>query len=146
MASVKQQMQKKKDREKLVKKKVLRRREALRLHRKTEAEKEKSLETEYFARRGDPTLTNEQRNVLLENLTGKAVKELSPEETAQRDELLIARLKNNILLLEELEKQYTEEQETRERTNKLLEAEGAVTLKDKMDLLNNKLQPEIIDK
>ena len=93
------------------------------------------MEQEYFARRGDPTLTEDKRNDMLLKMTGKAVKQLTPEELQNRDAAIIARLKNNIALLEQLEKQYVEEQESRDRTNKILETEGAVTMKDKLDLM-----------
>ncbi len=135
MPNTQKKSQKKKDREKDVRKKILRRREAIRRARKEEANKEASLEREYFERRSDPTLTQDQRNAMLEKLTGKAVKNLTPDELKDRDALIIARLKQNIEMLEEMEKQYLEEQAARERTNKLLETDGAMTMKEKMDRL-----------
>lgn len=138
-------VQKKKDREKLVRKKILRRREAMRAAKKVEAQKESSYEKEYFARRADPTLTDDERNNMLEKLTGKSVKQLDPEEIQQRDAAIVIRLKKNIEMLEALEKQYVEEQESRERTNKILETEGAVSIKEKLDLLQKMQKQKLAD-
>ena len=148
MASEKQKFKKRKERERAVAAKMLRRREAIRKAKKEEAAKEAALEREYFERRGDPTLTEDQRNEMLEKLTGKAVKKLTPEEVQQRDALIIKRLKANIAYLEELEKQYLEEKEARETANKILETQGAVTMEEKLELMKKIKEkeqvPEII--
>jgi len=146
MASEKQKFKKRKERERAVAAKMLRRREAIRKAKKEEQAKEAALEKEYFERRGDPTLTEEQRNDMLEKLTGKAVKKLTPEEVAQRDQVIIARLKANIAYLEELEKQYLAEKEARESTNKILETQGAVTMEEKLELMKKMQQDKLKDK
>jgi DNA replication protein DnaD len=146
MASEKQKFKKKKLRERAVALKMLRRREAIRKARKEEAAKEAALENEYFERRGDPTLSEEDRNSMLEKLTGKAVKKLTPEEVSQRDAVIISRLKSNIAYLEELEKQYMAEKEARETANKILETEGAVTMEEKIALMSKMQQEKMKDK
>lgn len=135
MPNTQKQSQKKKDREKEVRKKVLRRREAMRRARKEEAAKEAALENEYFEKHRAASMSDEERGAMLEKITGKAVKKLTDDERKLRDEAIIARLKKNIELLEGLEKQYLDEQAEREKTNKLLEGEGATTIKEKLDLM-----------
>jgi hypothetical protein len=143
MPMTQHKIKKKKQREKEVRKTILRRREAIRRHRKEQAAQEAAMEKEYFERRGDPTLTEEQRNKLLENMTGKSVKRLTPEERQERDDLIVGKLKNNIAMLEEMEKQYLAEQEARKKTNELLEDEGAVTLQEKVRLLEDKAKAQM---
>jgi DNA replication protein DnaD len=83
---------------------------------------------------------------MLEKLTGKAVKKLTPEEVSQRDAVIISRLKSNIAYLEELEKQYMAEKEARETANKILETEGAVTMEEKIALMSKMQQEKMKDK
>lgn len=136
-------IKKKKEREREVRKQVLRRREAIRRHRKEQQAQEDALEKEYMERRSDPTLTDEERNKMLEGITGKAVKNLTKEERDKRDELIVSRLKDNIAMLEELEKQYLAEQETRKKNNEILEAEGAMSLQEKVKLLEAKAKAQM---
>lgn len=142
--SQKAKFQKKKDREKRVKAKMLRRREAIRRSKKEEEEKEKALEREYFDGKEAGTLTEQKRDELLEKLTGKAVKKLTPEDTARRDELIVNRLKANIAMLEELEKSYLAEQEARKQTNQAMEEGGAETLKGKLETLQQKTHEKLL--
>lgn len=144
MITVKQFKQKKK-REREVRRKILRRRLALRRARKEEASQESQMEKEYLAGKASNTITNEQRRSLLEKMSGNSVKNLTIEEKNERDQILIGRMKSNILLLEELEKEYLAEKESRERTNDILEGEGAVTLKQKLDMMNEAAQQKLKD-
>ncbi len=145
MAITKNKVHAKKEREKRVAKKMLRRREAMRAFRKEEAAKEAALEKEYFERRNDPTLTQEKRSELLGKVPVKSVKNLTSEEVKERDELIVEKLKKNIQILEELERQYMAEQKAREDTNKALEAEGAVTPQEKLELLRKKMEDKMKD-
>ena len=136
MSNVKKQEQKKKNREKEVKKKILRRKTAIRRLRKEESKKEDSLECEYYKKKKDDNMTADERMTMLENITGKAVAKLTDQERTDRDAAIVARLKNNIKLLEELERQYEEEQASREKVNRTLEVHGATTIHEKIDLIS----------
>ena len=53
-------------------------------------------------------------------------------------------LERNIEVLTALEQQYTEEVDNRKKVNEELEAKGAISMKEKMDLLQKKINPEEI--
>lgn len=112
---------KKKEREKIAKQRVLRRREQMRSFRKEEEAKQK-LERE-LAPRQMPILNDP----LMRELREKARKDRANEQ-----------IEKNMQLLEALEQQYDQEQALRKEVNESLEAEGHMTMKDKLDALHKK--------
>lgn len=122
MTSQRQKFQKKKDRERSVRKKVLRRREAIRTEAKEKREEELRLETEHQLRNGkqEPILTDPVKIARRE---------------AQKAAMVEERLKKNLQILEALEAEYEQEHQQREDANKLLEGEGHKSIKEKMQAL-----------
>lgn len=62
-----------------------------------------------------------------------------------KDKMIIERLKKNYEVLKALEEEYFKEKENREELNAKLESQQAVTLKEKMDLMNEKVREQIGD-
>src|SRR5262252_735023 len=100
MASNQKKFQKKKDREREVRKKVLHRRESLRRHKAEEREKEEQYEREYQEGQ-KPIVNNEKKDAMIKD-----------------------RLRDNMKILEALEQEYLKEMETRKERNDDLEAQG----------------------
>jgi len=123
--------QKRKQRQKQVRAKVLARRDELRTERKVVAEelmKERlSRDLEYGAQ---PQL-----------LPGNP--ELADKTKAERDAKAIEKIKRNLDVLRKLEEEYDREQAARSDINSSLEAEGFSTLKEKIDAMQQKLHKYI---
>jgi hypothetical protein len=114
--------QKKKNREKEVRKKVLQRREELRATAAKQRQEELRAEEEF------------------QLITGKPEPFLkSPEAIAAREAIKKAnvekRIKKNLALLEALEKEFDQEQAARQQLNAKLEEQGHTTVKDKLSAL-----------
>lgn len=125
MATQKQKEKKKKEREKRVKVKLARRRESLKKERdfrEAELAKERA---EHILQNGPnkPIVTNPERLAELEARKSRAVAE---------------RLKKNLEILAALEKEYEQEQASRQEVNDKLESEGYMTMREKMDALHKK--------
>jgi len=114
MASNQKKFQKKKDREREVRKKVLHRRESLRRHKAEEREKEEQYEREYQEGQ-KPIVNNEKKDAMIKD-----------------------RLRDNMKILEALEQEYLKEMETRKERNDDLEAQGYLTLPEKLEALSQK--------
>ena len=112
MASKKQEEKKKHARKELAKARVLKRREAIR--KEAKKHREWSL-AEKRATKGIP-------------IKGSL---------ADRDAMILEKLRHNYAILEALDAEYQKEQESRKQINDSLEAEGFKTLKEKMDAMGD---------
>ncbi len=124
MSNQKLKEKKKKAREKAVKEKVLRRRLAIR-------EDQKKI---------DEDRLRDQQIDELENGKQKPYRKPQnvPQDTSAKDAKILAQLERNMKLLEALEKEQLEEEASRTTVNDQLEAEGHLTMKQKMDALHQK--------
>lgn len=113
--------QKKKKREKVAKQRVLRRREQMRAVRKEDAAKER-LEREL-----SPKMMPIVNDPLIREMREKA-----------RVDSAKAQIEKNLELLKALEEEYDKEQALRQQVNEDLEAEGHMSMKDKLDALHKK--------
>jgi hypothetical protein len=124
MSNEKLKEKKKKAREKAVKEKVLRRRLAIR-------EDQKKIDEDRFRDQQIDELAN-----------GKQKPYRKPqnvvEDASTKDAKIIAQLERNMKLLEALEQEQLEEEASRTTVNDQLEAEGHLTMKQKMDALHQK--------
>lgn len=112
------QDKKKKQREAKAKERVLKRREAIR----AEAKKHKAWAVaERKANKGIP-------------IKGSM---------ADRDAQILEKLRHNYAILEALDAEYQKEQESRKSLNQSLEAEGYMTLKDKMNYIGKTTQEQL---
>lgn len=124
MTNKKLNEKKKKAREKAVKEKVLRRRLAIREdQKKIEQDRLRDLQIDELANGKQKPYRNP-----------KSV----PVNTSAKDAKIIAQLERNMQLLEALEKEQQEEEASRASVNDQLEAEGHLTMKQKMDALHQK--------
>lgn len=121
----KQKDKKKKNREEIAKKRVLARRNNL---RKNLSEKRKLDKLDKKFREKIKPIMNESKSKEIEDIKNKNI---------------IAKLENNMKVLEALEKEYQEEIDHKKEVNDLLEAEGHVSIKQKMDALEEKMKNEI---
>jgi len=121
----KQKDKKKKNREEIAKKRVLARRNNL---RKNLSEKRKLDKLEKKFREKIKPIMNESKSKEIEDIKNKNI---------------ITKLENNMKVLEALEKEYQEEIDHKKEVNDLLEAEGHVSIKQKMDALEEKMKNEI---
>ena len=119
MSKQQKKMQKKKERERESRKKVLHRREVMRETKKAEQAKEDQMEAEYLKQQQDGLKPMPIIN-----------------DPAKRDAAIKARLERNLKILEALEQEYQKEQAQRKEVNAKLEGEGAMTLKEKIEYLN----------
>jgi hypothetical protein len=123
--SSKQKDKKKKEREKLVKKKMLLQREAAHKERKLVL-KEKELEqTAQYIAHGKP-------QPFIKDPAALARREAIRARTVSN------KLKQNMEVLEALEREYEAEQSARSEMNAKLESEGHKTMREKMDALHQK--------
>lgn len=113
--------QKKKKREKVAKERVLRRREQMRAVRKADAAKER-LEREL-----SPKTMPIINDPLIREMREKA-----------RVDAAKAQIEKNLELLKALEEEHDKEQALRQQVNEDLEAEGHISMKDKLDALHKK--------
>ena len=126
MSLSRKQIQKRKERENNVRKKVLERREELRKERKlVEQERQKEREM-YLLEHGHTPAA----------LPGNP--ELAEIARAERDKKVGEKLKRNLAILRDLESEYEREQASRKQLNENLEGEGYLTMKEKMDALHEK--------
>ncbi len=121
----KQKDRKKKNREEIAKKRVLARRNNL---RKISSEKRKLEILDKKFREKSKPIMNEFKSKEIEDIKNKNI---------------IAKLENNMKILEALEKEYQEEIGHKKEVNDLLEAEGHISIKQKMDALEKKMKNEI---
>lgn len=118
MSNKKLQEKKKKARAEKAKEKVLRRRKAIR----EEAKKHKMWAlAEKRATKGIP-------------IKGSM---------ADRDAMILEKLRHNYAILEALDKEYTAEQERKKELNAALEAEGLKTMKEKVDYIGKNAQEQL---
>lgn len=126
MSLSRKDIQKRKQREKNVRKKVLERRDEIRKERKL-VEEERNKEREMF---------------LLEHGHTKAALPGNPElaeiKKAEREKKVSEKLKRNLAILKNLEQEYENEQAIRSKLNNQLEDEGYMSMKEKMDALHAK--------
>jgi len=123
MANQKQKEKKKKQREKIAHQRVLKRREQLRKERKLQSQQEAVWELEYEAKHG-------KRMPIVNDPLVAAMQEDTRRKKAQ------AQLERNLKILEALEAEMLQEQANRAEVNKSLEAEGHLSIKEKMDALH----------
>lgn len=126
-----QKFKKKKEREKLVRKKLLKQREELRSERAEQRAKELKFEEEY-------ELLNGKTQPFLKNPEAIAAREARKKVSVEK------RLQNNLAILEALEKKFDEEQQRRKDLNEKLEAEGHKTVKEKLDALIAKAKGDAV--
>ena len=126
MSLSRKQIEKRKAREKTVRKKVLQQREELRAERKVmEEEKRKEFE----------------RYVIEHGRTPPALPgnpELAAEKEAERARKAADKIAKNLELLRNLQSEFEKEQEMRRQLHEGLEAEGYSTLKEKMEAIAEK--------
>lgn len=135
MSLSRKQLQKRKQREKEVRKKVLARREELRAERKEiEAERRKEQEM-WELEHGKPVPA----------VSGNP--EVAAKQLAERAQTAADKLQRNLEILKALEAEYDKEQASRNKLNDELEAEGYKTMKDKMAALHEKAlkMKEVVD-
>jgi hypothetical protein len=125
MTDQRKKFKKKKEREQRVKVKLARRREALRKDKELQDAERAKERAAYILEHGvpRPIVTNPAKLAEMEARKARSVAD---------------RLKKNLELLEALEKEYEDEQANREKVNENLEAEGYMTMKEKMDALHKK--------
>lgn len=130
MTSKKQKETKKKNREKIAKDRVLRRRETLRKQRKQAMEEkvdELKAEENAFGK-PKPFIKND----------ASALNQVIKTSKAACSEEIAAKLEHNLKILEALEEEHDRESDTRKEINRKLENEGHKTIKEKMDALHQK--------
>jgi len=126
--SKKQQERKKKKREEIAKKRVLSRRGAL---RKQSSDNLKSARLDRkFREKMDPFVKDEEKRKTMEQ---------------HKNEIILSKLEKNAEILRALEDQYLSEINQKKQINDQLEAEGHVTLKDKMDALESKIKENMAE-
>lgn len=125
MSSKKQKEKKKKDREKKVEEKVFKRREALRKERKTlEMQQRQEQEADNLVRGKLKPIVNDFKKV--------------EEIKSNKEQNALSQLQKNLQILEALEKEYDREKALRNQINETLEAEGHMTMSEKMEALHQK--------
>lgn len=126
MSLSRKEIEKRKAREKAVRKKVLEQREEMRKERKLiEEEKRKDLQ-KYILEHGKTPAA----------LPGNP--ELAVQREVERTKKAADKIAKNLELLKNLQSEFEKEQEMRKQLNEGLEAEGYATLKEKMDALAQK--------
>jgi len=123
------QEKKKKAREKKSKEKVLKRREVLRKQKREERAEEK--DRRYYEVKGQTFRKEPAVTPQTQVRDPSKVKEVK------------ARLEHNMEILKALEAEYDQEQEMRKKTHDKLEADGATTLREKMDLIAETATEEV---
>lgn len=132
MSTKKQKERKKKNREKIARFRVLKRRENLRKERKQALQdhiKQKIAEDEIYGKL-------QPYSKLKSNLN--PVSDLTEEEKQKKINDTQAKIEHNLKILEALEQEYDQEQEQKKKINEDLEKEGFLTIKEKMDALHDK--------
>ena len=122
MSKKQQKEQKKKNRERASKQKVLERREELRKSRKEAREQEMAEKEAHEVVHGK----------LMPHINNPGQRE------ADKAKIVAEKLKNNLEILQALEDEYEAEQATRQKMNTNLEAEGHKSMREKMDALHKK--------
>jgi NADH pyrophosphatase NudC (nudix superfamily) len=124
MASQRQKEKKKKERQKASKAKVLVRREQLRKDRKEAAEEQRKEKEAHAIIHGRQKPFVKTKTTEFDPLTEiSSIKDM---------------LENNLKILEALEQEYDAEQAARADVNEKLEAEGHMSMREKMDALHQK--------
>ena len=126
MSLSRKQIEKRKQRDKDVRKKVLERRTEIRTERKL-VEEERSKEREMY---------EIEHGKVRPALPGNP--ELAQKVLAERESKVAEKLRKNIEILKHLENEYEKEQASRNNLNQPLESEGHMTMKEKMDALHEK--------
>lgn len=126
MSLSRKEIQKRKEREKSVRKKVLEQREELRKERKLMEEEQRKEREKYILEYGQTPAA----------LPGNP--ELAAIKEAERTRKAADKIAKNLELLKNLQSEFEKEQELRQQFNQNLETEGYVTLKEKMEALAEK--------
>ena len=126
MSLSRKDIEKRKQREIAVRKKVLERREEIRKERK-EVENERKKEREMYLLEHGHTPSA---------LPGNP--ELAEQKKIEREKKIAEKLKKNLAILKDLEAEYEKEQSSRKQLNEKLESEGFMSMKEKMDALHEK--------
>lgn len=114
---------KKKQRERLVRKKVLARRDAIRQERKEELQKKRY--EEMVSSKPQPIINNTAVAEHREQIRQEKVRE---------------KLEKNVEILKQLQAEYAKENEARQTINEELESEGHVTMQEKMSAIHKKAE------
>lgn len=125
MTTKKQKEKKKKDREKESHAKVIRRREFMRAQRKLAQEEER-------VRKEIDNLSNGKLKPIIVD------EKAAEERDAAKTRAISEQLKKNLEILEALEQEYEQEQNSKIEVNQKLESEGYMSIKQKMDALHQK--------
>jgi hypothetical protein len=126
--SKKQQERKKKLREEVAKKRVLARRSYLR--NQTSQNLQASRLERKFRQRADPFVKDEGKKKIMEQV---------------KNEKILSKLEKNAEILKALENEYLNEMGQKKQFNEQLEAEGHLTLKDKMSALDQKARENMTE-
>lgn len=126
--SKKQKERKKKNRQEIAKKRVQARRKILMKERK-ERDKAAKLERK-FRNKITPIIKDQTKKILI-------------EETKKEQNM--NQIQKNIEILKALEAEYLKEQEHKKQVNAQLEAEGHVSLKEKLEALNLKAKDKMTE-
>jgi hypothetical protein len=126
MSLSRKEIQKRKERQESVRKKLAEQRTEIRKERKL-VEEERNREREMWKLEYGKTPPA---------LPGNP--ELAAIKQAERDRKISEKLNHNLEILRSLEQEYEREQSSRKNINDNLEAEGYMTMKDKMDALHEK--------
>lgn len=121
----KKQQQKKKDREKLVKVKVAKRRSLIREQRKADY-------SQYLSEKEAHEIVHGKPEPIINN------PQLLAEREAKKSRQISDQLNKNLEILKALEAEHEAEQARRENMNETLESEGHKTMKEKLDALHEK--------
>lgn len=121
--SKKQQERKKKQREQKAKMRVLARRNAIR--KKSGEDKKSAALDRKFRTKIQPIIKDPLKKEVMEKI---------------KNEKILSKLEKNAEILKALEKQYLDEVEQKNQINQQLEAEGHITLEEKMAALEKKIK------
>lgn len=122
----KQKERKKKEKERDSKKKVLKRRETIR--KKAKAVRQEQVQQEKQEKKWQKDY---------EDAISSMPNQFEGMDPEEKDKEIKRRLERNMQLLEELEKEYMEEQARKKEINDNLEAAGYVTMQEKLDALQD---------
>jgi hypothetical protein len=126
--SKKQQERKKKKREEIAKKRVLARRNKLR--QQSSQNKQAGRLDRKFRTRSEPVIKDAEKKRILEE---------------KRNEQILSKLEKNAEILRALEDEYLVEINQKKAINEKLEAEGHLTLKDKLSALDKQVQDSMTE-
>jgi hypothetical protein len=126
--SKKQQERKKKQREEKAKMRVLARRNTIR--KKNSEDKKAAVLDRKFRNKIQPIIKDPLKKEVMEKI---------------KNEKILSKLEKNAEILKVLEKQYLDEVEQKNKINQQLEAEGHITLEEKMAALEKKIRDNMTE-